>query len=126
MFFFLAQLKPLTLQEICRFRIRQIMRDVIEQENGDYYQIKREMSTFNSQRIEKMKKNREDDCNADEDEEDESNAASSASEFPLTRFERLFTPDRRGQIDSNIPRNNSYFENQLRLMIYGRDFLFLL
>jgi len=98
------------------------MRDVIEQENIDYYKIKREMSTFNTQRIEKLKKKQEYSNVEEEDEEDdESNTASSESEFPLTRFERLFTPDRRGQTNSNeIPRNNSYFENQLRMMIYGK------
>lgn len=106
------------------------MRDVIEQENIDYYKIKREMSTFNTQRVEKLKKKGENSVDDDDDEDDENNELSGESEFPLTRFERLFTPDRRSQTNSNdIPRNNSYFENQLRLMIYGnflRNFNFIL
>ena len=92
------------------------MREVIKHECYDYYDIKREMSTFNSKRAEQLKNNEEED--PDEDE----NSLSNDVEFPLTRFERLFTPDRRGQTSLNeAPRNNSYFENQLRLMIYGKN-----
>ena len=108
---------------MCRFRIRQIMREVIEKEHIDYYQIKREMSTFNNKRVEKLKNQRENNIEDEEvDEDDENNSISNEIEFPLTRFERLFTPDRRNQISTNdIPRNNAYFENQLRLMIYGKN-----
>jgi hypothetical protein len=46
----IAKLKPLTLQEICRFKIRQSIRQSIAEEHTDYYKVTREMSTFNKNR----------------------------------------------------------------------------
>lgn len=47
----LAKLKPLKLQEICRFKIRQTIRRAIEQEDPEYYKIKRDLSTYNKDRL---------------------------------------------------------------------------
>lgn len=40
----------MSLQEICRFKIRQTMRDAIETDDPTYFKVKRDMSTFNKTR----------------------------------------------------------------------------
>jgi hypothetical protein len=112
-----ALLNPLKLQDICRYRIRQQIREAIEKENADYYKIKREMSTFNERKMQSLSKRGQsegydNDYDNDDDAEDSSNEPS-GSEFPLTRYERFFAHRNRASADG------SYYENQLRLMIYG-------
>lgn len=120
------------MQEICRFKIRQCIRQAIEKDNADYYKIKREMSTFNKNRNMKSE-NKTKPCNNenqtdsddsenydDEDDDDDDpnddlggGGRGNVRNSSLARFERFFRP-RRGQ-------NASYttLDNQLRLMIYG-------
>lgn len=107
--FSLPKINPLSLQELCRFKIRQAIRESIKAEFPGYYDIKREKSTFNKTKP----KNFEsflDDNHEDENEPDEP----SNTDFPLTRFERIFSPNY-----FNTNENSNSFEHQIRLMIYG-------
>ncbi len=100
------------------------MRKSIIRDHADYYDIKRHLSTFNKNR------KKEHYCRDQQSDGEEGNGESSSMTVcPLTRFERLFTPRRNNtstgmhstnenQYDSN-ERTNTYFENQLRMMIYG-------
>ena len=112
-----ALLNPLKLQDICRYRIRQQIREAIEKEDSEYYKIKREMSTSNERKMESLStrgrnEGYDNDYDNDDDAEDSSNEPS-GNEFPLTRYERLFPQRNRSST------SGSYYENQLRLMIYG-------
>jgi hypothetical protein len=106
----------LSLQEICRFQIRKKIRESIKRDYQDYYQIKREMSTYNKNRVQGH------NCRNDSEDADDNNNDNRSSEVvcPLTRFERLFTPRRTEENrQETAERSNIYFENQLRMMIYG-------
>jgi hypothetical protein len=126
--FYEARLKPLTLQELCRFKIRELIRNSIELENPDYFKINRSMSTFNRDRklsCWKSYENNSDSEDSDDYDEDEeenggggggggSSAGTAVStNSSLSQFERFFRP-RRGQ---NLLHTS--FDNRLRLMIYG-------
>ncbi len=104
----------MSLQEICRFQIRRRIRQSIKNDHQNYYDIKREISTYNKNRIHGHI------CKNDSEDADDNNGTSSTSVCPLTRFERLFTPRRTDENRQNTTeRSNVYFENQLRMMIYG-------
>lgn len=112
-----ARINPLSLQELCRFKIRKTIRETIEAESPDYYVIKRQKSNFNT--MKKLGNNKEatsayssylndsqEENESDPDETDRPN-------YPITRFERIFSPS------SNVDFNSNDFEHQIRLMIYG-------
>lgn len=71
------------MQEICRFKIRQTIRQAIEKDNADYYKVKRDMSTYNKNRHVSSKSTRErrgrtfygveQDDDEDDDDDGESN-----------------------------------------------------
>lgn len=136
----LAKLKPLTLQEICRYKIRQTIRQAIEKDQPDYLKVKREMSTYNKIRnvtttkaikerrgrtfygVEEDESDNDDQDIYDSDNDDEFGDEESGSEqsranpsqTALARFERILRP--------RIGLNISYarfdrFDNQLRLLI---------
>ena len=96
------------MQELCRFRIRQLIRVSIESEIPDYYKIERVVSTFNKDRKLKMtspsslaeSRGNSSDENSDLDEEDMQLSLPS----PLNRLEQI------------MQFNTS---NQLRLVVYG-------
>ena len=93
--FVLARLNPLSLQDLCRYRIRQTIRGAIETDQPNYYKIDRDMSTFNQKRSSKSLNHEESesessDQDRDDDDEDDEDRNSESNDFPLTRFERLF------------------------------------
>lgn len=111
---FLARINPLSLQELCRFKIRRTIRESIEAESPDYYAIKREKTNFNTtKKLGNIKEatyssylnDSQEEIESDQEETDRPN-------YPITRFERIFSPN------SNVDFNSN-FEHQIRLMIYG-------
>lgn len=108
--FSMPRLEPLSLQELCRFKIRKTIRESISSEFPTYYDVKREKSTFNKEKSVQKTKSLDIEDNEDDDFSDENN------DFPLTRFERIFSPE--FPINGNEGTENN-FESQLRLMIYG-------
>lgn len=111
--FSMPRLNPLSLQEICRYKIREQIRAAIHSEYKDYYSVHREKSTFNQNRSEKETDPvDEEEKSSDEDEEDSEDNNESNDDLPLSRFSRLFT-QRNSDVNLNL-------ENQLRLMIYGQ------
>ena len=106
------------MQEICRFKIRQLIRQSIENDCVDYYKVNREKSTFNKRKLTEkqfdLDEKEYNDLGEENDDEDETEATRQI-EFPITRFERMFsTENTRAE-----SRNSHNLENQLRLMIYG-------
>jgi hypothetical protein len=91
---FKALLQPYTLQEICRFRIRQSIRTSIESQHADYSKINRFMSTYNKDRRFKQcqinSSSSSDGNNSDEMDEDEEDEE--ASYATLRRLEELLRP----------------------------------
>ncbi|CAF0713762.1 unnamed protein product [Brachionus calyciflorus] len=107
----MPELNPYSLQELCRFKIRQSMRKAIESSDKDYFKIKREKSTYNLKRERKTSETRIDESDSSsstdsghsEEEEEES------QESRMERFERFLRP--------RLRSNN--IDNELRLMIFG-------
>ena len=114
-----AKPKPMSLQEICRYCIRNHLRSVIESEHPDFYKVKRVKSTFNSDFVPKgLDEDDENDSDNRDDDEGDSNEGSNNgndNENIFDNIHQLFLPHR-----TTSTRNN-HIQNQLRLMIYGRS-----
>lgn len=104
-------MKPFSLQELCRFKIRKTIRESIRSEFPTYYDVKREKSTFNKEKCAHKTKSFNNENNEDENED----YSDDNSDFPLTRFERIFSPEYSINASEETANN---FESQLRLMIY--------
>jgi len=116
--FRMPRLNPFSLQEICRFKIRQLIRQTIENDCVDYYKVNREKSTFNKRKLPAKQfdlNEEEHNDSGEENDDDDQTEATRQIEFPITRFERMFSTEYT-RVES---RNNHNLENQLRLMIYG-------
>lgn len=107
--FSMPPINPFSLQEICRFKIRKSIRESIEIESPDYFDITREKSTFNKEKQMSF----ESSCISDTESLNE-DEPTGRTNFPITRFERIFAPN-----GNNLPENSNNFEHQIRLMIYG-------
>ena len=104
----------MSLQELCRFKIRKTIRDSIHSEFSDYYAIKREKSNFNKREAKKQMPAYSSYLNDSQDEnESDLDDFGGRPNYPITRFERIFTPN------SNADFSSNNFEQQIRLMIYG-------
>lgn len=103
----LPYLNPYSLQELCRFKIRQSIRTAIEEQDENYFKIKRELSTYNldrsSKKLETQSSSSDNENSENEEEENEENGMQS--------FNSIFIPSLR-TINS--------IDNELRLMLYNQ------
>jgi hypothetical protein len=137
---FLALLNPSSLQQICRFKIRDCIRWSIEKDDSTYYHVKREKSTFNPDLI-KNKVGESRDGNNGESYYSDSELESVSDEeggggqnnyrAALSRINRFFALGPISNNNSNNNNNNnnhnnnqeasnqSESSNQLRLLVCG-------
>ena len=96
----LPHLNPHSLQELCRFKIRQSIREAIEAQDENYYKIKRHLSTYNTNREKKKSETSDSENNSAENEDDDEENNSIVGRLARISESRLR-------------------DNELRLMIYG-------
>ena len=90
MFYFIlkAKMQPHRLQELCRFKIRECIRQNILREVSDYFEVKREKSTFNPNLKESVEGEHQSEDVYTSDTEPETE--STAENYPIIRIGGLF------------------------------------
>ena len=98
-------MQPHRLQELCRFRIRECIRQNILREVSDYFDVKREKSTFNPNLKESVEEERHSDEVYTSDTENETESPS--ENYPIIRIGRLF------HIENHLQAQLRHFMNGL-------------